>query len=69
MNKIIIKSDLLNIDDDGFELLKNGLYVYCPYVTMRKTRLSEGMYDEVGALILGTADQSMCEKLHFSFFQ
>jgi hypothetical protein len=65
-NKFILKGDILNLNEQDLNDINNSNYVYCSFYTLEKTRLSQGTYQEIGAIILGTKDQTMSQKLHFA---
>jgi hypothetical protein len=66
-DKFIEKGDLTNLSEDDLELISKGLYTYCPFITLTKTRLSKEQYDEVGAIIIGENNEDLCEQLHFAY--
>ncbi|HLW73290.1 MAG TPA: hypothetical protein VKR54_04555 [Candidatus Babeliales bacterium] len=65
-NEFILKGDILNLNEQDLNDISNNNYVYCPFYSLEKTRLSMGRYEEVGAIILGTTDQQAGQQLHFA---
>jgi hypothetical protein len=65
-NKFFLKGDILSLDEDDVTDIANGKFLYVPYYTMQKTRLSHGSYQEVGAIIIGSSDPSLSNRLHFA---
>ncbi len=61
-----LKGDILNLTDEDINDIKNNNFVYANYYTMTKTRLSRGTYQEIGAIIVGSSDESLKHSLHFA---
>jgi len=65
-NTFTLKGDVLNMNEQDIQDVGNNNCVYCSYYTLQKTRLSQGTYAKVGAIILGTKDEKACKDLHFA---
>jgi hypothetical protein len=65
-NRFILKGDLLALDEEDLHDIDSGNFVYVPYYTLGKTRLSMGSYEEIGAVIVGSSDPSLGQRLHFA---
>ncbi len=55
--------DILNLQEEDLEYVEKNNYVYAPFYNIEKTR--NGTMSEVGALILGSTDKALADKLHF----
>lgn len=62
----VLKGDLCTIDEDDIKDVEAENFVYVPFYTLAKTRLSPGTYEEVGAIIVGTKDPKKAQELHFA---
>lgn len=60
-----IGNDILSALPEDIEEIGRDNYVYLPYVFMEKTRLSQGCYKELGAIVVGTTNKEIAESLHF----
>lgn len=56
-NGYVQKGDILNLNEEDLGKLGKGEYEYVSYYTLEKTRLSQGQYVEVGAIIFGTQNE------------
>jgi hypothetical protein len=63
--QLIVKGDILNLEKQDLNDIKNKNYIYCDFFRLQKTRLSDEEFVSVGALILGTKDVSIAEELPF----
>lgn len=65
-NKFISKGDVLNITEEDLKAIGSGNWVYTSFYGLAQTRLSQGQYEKVGAIILGTTDEKKARDLHFA---
>lgn len=59
--------DLSTASEEDLELVSNGDCVFTEFYVIKKTRLSGGSYAGVGAVIVGTKDEELAERLHFAY--
>ena len=64
MGSVIDGKNFRTITED-IEAIGKGSFVYLPFVCMEKTWLSQGCYEELGAIVVGTTDEEVAGKVHF----
>ncbi|NGX34820.1 MAG: hypothetical protein K1060chlam1_01177 [Candidatus Anoxychlamydiales bacterium] len=57
--------DLAEFPESTKEKVRLMQYTLCPFYSLQKTRLSDGRYNEVGAVVAGAENSKVCEALHF----
>ncbi len=55
--------NLTNMPESVKRKILAGTFTYCDYYTHRKTKSSQGGYEEVGAIVTGTTDPNICQGL------
>ncbi|MCB1112889.1 MAG: hypothetical protein KDK72_09580 [Chlamydiia bacterium] len=61
--------DLAKIPESDMEMIRLLNFTACPFYSKQKTRLSQGMYKNVGAIITGIENRKACEALFFGHIE
>ena len=56
--------NLMNLPNSVREKILSGDFSACGYFTLEKTELSQGTYEEVGAIAVGTTNPDVCKSLN-----
>jgi len=62
-----IEGTVVSVSESLLEQVKNNNFVYMPFYAMKKAGSSD--YKNFGAIIVGTKDKSLAEKIHFAFLR
>lgn len=62
-NKLIRIGDLSDISQDDLSHIAQGNCLYKPYFATEKTRLSRRLYEDIGAIVVGTKNKKLLNEL------